>query len=189
MEMKKWLDKQDGFTMIEMIITIGIMAILAGAAVVSFSIISSGNASKSTARFLNRLDAVQVEDMTKTGVTYLYLYKDGDGVKTFMCNDGTEEGMTSRSDLMTQVAAENGTITNIAGSGVNFTLPDGSNSSDDADLVVKIAFEKGSGAFACSKKIDDTTGTVFYDEISFKGKQTTNYTVKMLKNTGKHMQG
>ena len=189
MEMKKWLNKQDGFTMIEMIITIGVMAVLASAVIVSFSIISSGNASKSTARFLNRLDAVQVEDMTKTGVTYLYLYKDSDGVKTFMCNDGTEEGLTNRTDLMTQVSAGNGTITDIAGSGVDFTLPDGTNSADDADLVVKIAFEKGSGAFACSKKIEDTTGTVFYDKISFKGRQTTDYSVKMLQNTGKHMKG
>lgn len=41
-----------GFTMVEMIITIAIMAILAGIIGGAYSIIKSGNASKSTSRFL-----------------------------------------------------------------------------------------------------------------------------------------
>ena len=40
-----------GFTMVEMIITIAIMAILAGIIGGAYSIIKSGNASKSTSRF------------------------------------------------------------------------------------------------------------------------------------------
>ena len=44
-----------GFTMVEMIITIAIMAILAGIIGGAYSIIKSGNASKSTSRFLGCL--------------------------------------------------------------------------------------------------------------------------------------
>ena len=73
-----------GFTMVEMIITIAIMAILAGIIGGAYSIIKSGNASKSTSRFLGRLDTTQVENMTKKGTTYLYLFKDSDVVQTLM---------------------------------------------------------------------------------------------------------
>ena len=179
-----------GFTMVEMIITIAIMAILAGIIGGAYSIIKSGNASKSTSRFLGRLDTTQVENMTKKGTTYLYLFKDSDGVQTLMYNDGTDTGLNSQSDVIAHKA--DGVVTDIAGSGVNFTATSSSgsvNSKDTSDLVIKISFEKASGAFKCCKKADDAAGSTFYTEISFKGRGTTSYGVKLVKDTGKHMQG
>ena len=128
-----------GFTMVEMIITIAIMAILAGIIGGAYSIIKSGNASKSTSRFLGRLDTTQVENMTKKGTTYLYLFKDSDGVQTLMYNDGTDTGLNSQSDVIAHKA--DGVVTDIAGSGVDFTATSGSNSvnsKDTSDLVIKI---------------------------------------------------
>ena len=132
-----------GFTMVEMIITIAIMAILAGIIGGAYSIIKSGNASKSTSRFLGRLDTTQVENMTKKGTTYLYLFKDSDGVQTLMYNDGTDTGLNSQSDVIAHKA--DGVVTDIAGSGVDFTATSGSdsvNSKDTSDLVIKISFDK-----------------------------------------------
>ena len=161
-----------GFTMVEMIITIAIMAILAGIIGGAYSIIKSGNASKSTSRFLGRLDTTQVEN-------YLYLFKDSDGVQTLMYNDGTDTGLNSQSDVIAHKA--DGVVTDIAGSGVDFTATSGSNSvnsKDTSDLVIKISFDKASGAFKCCKKADDAAG-----------RGTTSYGVKLVKDTGKHMQG
>lgn len=76
--------------------------------------------------------------------------------------------------------------------GVDFTATSGSNSvnsKDTSDLVIKISFDKASGAFKCCKKADDAAGSTFYKEISFKGRGTTSYGVKLVKDTGKHMQG
>ena len=179
-----------GFTMVEMIITIAIMAILAGIIGGAYSIIKSGNASKSTSRFLGKLDTTQVENMTKKGTTYLYLFKDSDGVQTLMYNDGTDTGLNSQSDVIAHKA--DGVVTDIAGSGVDFTATSGSdsvNSKDTSDLVIKISFDKASGAFKCCKKADDAAGSTLYKEISFKGRGTTSYGVKLVKDTGKHMQG
>ena len=108
-----------GFTMVEMIITIAIMAILAGIIGGAYSIIKSGNASKSTSRFLGRLDTTQVENMTKKGTTYLYLFKDSDGVQTLMYNDGTDTGLNSQSDVIAHKA--DGVVKDIYGSCVDFT--------------------------------------------------------------------
>lgn len=105
--------------MVEMIITIAIMAILAGLSEVHIRSSSLEMHQNRHPDFWEGLDTTQVENMTKKGTTYLYLFKDSDGVQSLMYNDGTDTGLNSQSDVIAHKA--DGVVTDIAGSGVDFT--------------------------------------------------------------------
>ena len=61
--MKRWKECEDGFTMVEMIITIAISAILVGTVITAFGYLNSGNAKRSAARFNSKLTTAQTETM------------------------------------------------------------------------------------------------------------------------------
>lgn len=179
--MKRWKECEDGFTMVEMIITIAISAILVGTAVATFGYINSGNAKRSAARFNSKLNTAQTETMMLEKPTYLYLYKVSDGsVKCILLKDNCQ----TRNDLNSKLTGL--TPTDVGGSGVSVRakIEGGGTYTLGDNNMIKVAFDKASGAYKTANFGDDTNSD-FYNEIEFSGRQ--KFKVSLVKMTGKHV--
>ncbi len=173
--MKQWRKCEDGFTMVEMIITVAIAAVLMGATIATFGYISSGNARRSAARFDSKLNTAQTETMMQKEPTYLYLFKDN-GVKVVLsANDAENLTSLKKFDNPTEVGgARVDVIAKKSG---------GSQELDDSGFI-RIAFNKATGAYRYAK-FDGDADTEFISEINFSGKE--NYKVTLVQLTGKHV--
>ena len=68
-----------GFSLIELIITMAIMAVFAGAIIGGMSYINAGKTKKAAARLNNKISSIQTATMTKKGQTFLYIYRTSEG--------------------------------------------------------------------------------------------------------------
>lgn len=175
---KKWKECEAGFTLVEMIITIAIMAVLAGASVTAVGMIASGNAKRSAARFNSQLTTAQTDTMMKKDQVFLYLYDD-EGVKSVVSTNKYAD----RSALDGGLISESPKDVGGAGVTVKATAEDGSSIILDDTNMMKFAFVKASGAYEFVKTSD--SDTKFYSEIQFSGRG--NYKVTLVKMTGKHV--
>lgn len=190
MAVRQWKNGQDGFTLVEMIITIAIAGLLVGAVIGFTGYIRVGNSKKSAAKFNGKLDTVQVENMTKEGTAYLYVYKDSDGIQVTMAKADSSypDGFTSRSNLNSYLAAGSGSASQIGDSRVSVSAQGKDGGTDISmslgeDNMLKIGFSKSTGAYTCSGT-GAVGDTAFYDTIIFSGAES--YTVRMVQSTGKH---
>lgn len=180
--MKRWRKCEDGFTMVEMIITIAISAILLGSIVATLGYISAGNAKRSAARFNSKLNTAQTETMMQAKPTYLYLYKESDGSIKCVLSKGNYQ---SRTALNGRPADE--TPTDVGGSGVNVTAKiegGGTYTLLNANTMIKIAFDKATGAYKSANAGSDADSH-FFEEIEFSGRE--KFKVTLVKATGKHV--
>ncbi len=174
--MKQWEKCEDGFTLVEMIITIAISAILVGSIVVTMGYISAGNAKRSAARFNSKLSTAQTETMTREKPIYLYLFKNN-GIKAILSDN---EGLT-----LAQLQA-NTNATEVGGAQVIVKADDGSGTNPELTDTnfIRIAFDKATGAYRYAK-FDGKADSEFISEIEFSGKE--KFKVTLVKMTGKHV--
>lgn len=187
--MMKRLQDQRGFSLVELIIVMGIMGIFAGAIAGTMGYLNSGRTKKASNKLDTKLDYIQSETMTKEGNTYLYIYVKSDGVYTCILNEktsGTAGGFQSRSDLnnYSGLADVEGKLcdskveiisSKSGSSGSSLTL--------DTNNMLKIGYSKSTGAFTYSND-GDPVHTDFYDNIELTGKET--FKIKLVQKTGKH---
>lgn len=180
--MRKWNRQEDGFTMVEMIITIAVSAILVGTIAGAMGYISAGNSKRSAARFNSKLNTAQTETMMKADASILYLWQDSDGIKA-----GTStEDCNTRTDLDTAIAGDKVASTVVGGSRVSVQATDEDGDTYDLDdtNMIKIAFIKSTGAYDYANS--GTSGdSRFFTEIVFQGAES--YEVILVKQTGKHV--
>jgi prepilin-type N-terminal cleavage/methylation domain-containing protein len=174
--MDLYKDKR-GFSLVELIIVMGIMAVFAGGIAGAIGYINQGKTKKAAATLNSKLTAIQQSNMTLKGATYLYLYKDGSEV--YMVTSKTN--YTDRDSLKTYVAS-NGGQTKLCSSKVDVSGSDGSSTGTlSDDNMIRISYSKGTGAYTYC---DMGSDSVFYNTIKLEGTET--FTVKLVKNTGKH---
>lgn len=174
--MKRWKECEDGFTLVEMIITIAISTILVGAIITAFGYISSGNAKRSAARINSKLNTAQTETMMQKDPTYLYLFKNN-GLKVVLSSSDSED-LTSLKN--------NANPTDVGGARVEVTATRAGQTDkklDDSNFIC-IAFNKASGAYEFAKFSDETNAD-FISELDFSGK--ASYKISLVKMTGKHV--
>ena len=192
------LKDKKGFSLVEMIIVMAVMAILIGGMVSYMGYINNGKTKKSIASFTTKLDRVQTDNMAKEGDTYLYLYKTSDGVycKIVNVNQCTgaggvptyPDGFTQRSELDSFLTSNpdatvlSGKKVDVKAEGVTATGGSTSMKLDNTNMI-KIGFDKVTGAYKCS---NNGSSTDFYNLIKFEGLQ--HYSVKLVKSTGKHIE-
>lgn len=186
-----------GFSLIELVITMGIMAVFASAIIGGLSYMNAGRTKKASAKLNNEISGIQTATMTKKGETYLYVYRTSDGVYTSTVNSGVAEYDT-RASLDAGYAAGKFGRTKICDSSVKITGkkdPAGGAGGGAASIdlsttnMLKIGYSKGTGAFTYSNEGTVDAGKTksempFYSVIEMSGKET--FKIQMVKATGKH---
>lgn len=188
-----------GFSLIELIITMAIMAIFAAVTIGALGYLNAGKTKKASAKLNSRLNYIQSETMTKEGCSFLYLYKQSDGIYYLVSNKNgsgavSKDGLASVSELSsisssgTKVCDANVDVELSAMNGAKVNLKElGTASAANEVDFYKIGYDKATGAFSkkCAVYQASTEdASVFYDTIKLSGKQT--FTVKLVKRTGKH---
>lgn len=190
--MEKQRNLEAGFTLVEMIVVIAIMAILAGVAAGSLSLITAGNAKKCSARFNGALNEAQVQTMSLKDPSYLYLYRESSG-KVMVAT--SNEKCDSRSDFDTKAANMKTREVGDKAITVKFTFAaDGVSTTSDVektlgdDQMLRIVYRKDNGAYDVAESgqfgSGGRLGNLFIKEVKFSGKG--RYKVKMVEETGKH---
>lgn len=161
-----------GFTLIEMILVIAILAIMAAGAISGMNYIKYGNTKKCVALITSALDEVRIDTMSMAEKPYLYLYY-YDSYYYYL--ESTDAALTVSGGGL----KDNGI--RIANSQVTiFYKPSGGAEKDlsaaGEDNYIRIAYSKSKGTF--DKKLP------FYEEITVKG--ITDYVIHMVLETGKH---
>lgn len=195
--MKKRQNLEAGFTLVEMIVVIAIMAILAGIAAGSMSLITAGNAKKSAARFNSALNETQVQTMSLKDPTYLYLYRASNGkvmVATAQAAPVTSASPAPVSSFQPPCEDKNDVDNvskkkerEIGDKSITVKYKQGSTEKTLGDNeILRITFRKDSGAYDVEQSgiTGGFSSTDFISEVNFEGKG--HYKVKMVKETGKH---
>ena len=158
--------RNKGFSLIELIVAIAIMAILTGIAAMSYSNLSGAKVSKCAKELYSSIENVRASTMGKDSVI-LTLRRDSSGkyyADTITTSDGTT--ITSTEEIGSKKVT------------VNYTYYDSTTvHSLEADDSITISFDRGSGAL----KADSSGNYLKSMEITGRGKE---YTITFYKNTG-----
>ena len=160
-DMKKALGKKDGFSLVELIITISIIAILTGLAAFGFGYLRTADA-KGTANAINSgLSDLKAENMTKNKKIYMHLYEyDGSYYIHYTSED--EESSFSPDGSGKEIGKSTVTVS-----------CDGTEMSDGSD--VRFSVRKKDGAFTHGPK-----------QIDVSASNGSHYRIKLVWDTGKH---
>ena len=170
------MKKNQGFTLVEMIIVIAIAGILAGSSVMALNSLKYANAKKCANEIDSMIDKARVLSMTK-GPTYLYIYV-YKGEYHMKCQQGdldrTTPGTFLCNDDITITAYSNETPA----------------TSKKVSILnsIKIAFKRSNGALLPDnlknfETLDDTPRVFNKIVVS---SENTEYTIRIVELTGKH---
>ncbi len=161
---KKIFRKKDGFSLVELMIVIGIMAVLVGLTALGFGYFGSAAAKEATHGINSGLSDLRSETMAKSQKVYMHLNRyNGDYYVTYTDSDSF---------------TPDGTGKKIGDSRVTITCA-GTEMADNTDICFSMRKKDGAfthGPFAAS---GITTISVVADNGS-------NYDVKVVKDTGRH---
>ena len=155
-----------GFSMVELIITIAIMAILTGSFVAAAGYLKYANAKSGAKKINTELSELRIESMSKMNTPYMYLYNIGG--TTYMkvvagenANKAKENGLLDKN------------TTKVGNAQVTVSC-DGTKITDGN--AVTITMDKSTGAFLL--------GPEKIEVASVDGK--SSYVIKLVKTTGRH---
>ncbi len=158
--------KREGFSLVELIIVIAIMAILSGGALLSYNLVRSADTKGTAYDIDSELTTLRSETMAKAGTTYMHLYRYNDEYYI----DVTSSESFSAWGEGTKIGDSRVTVTIVYSEWYKVTLSNWS--------VFTIRYQKKDGAFYSSGD--------FPIEIDVTSDGATGYAVYMIKNTGKH---
>ena len=168
-----------GFSLIEVIIAISIMAIVAGIGSLSFSAARKQDVVKAAKVVDSMMTQVRMDNMSKSDAEYMYIYIDPD--KDEYCYKLSKTKVHSISSILSLSDAQEEICSD------SIVIAAGTESSTyvigDNDYLT-ISFEKSTGAFKCySSATGSSEATI--EVMTFKRNRKTS-TITMASETGKH---
>lgn len=187
----KYRSDTRGFSLVELIIAMGIIAVFSGIVFAGVGYANAGRTKKASNMLNSKLTYIQTETMSKKGITFLYLYKKSDGI--FMCSlntedTGNEKGITSRTELDAYLSSRD-VGSKLCDSKVTITGKGASSLVLDESNMLKIGYSKSTGAFTYSNDGSlAADGTLynkeFMERVELSGRE--KFTIKLIRATGKH---
>lgn len=166
---------QKGFSLIELIIVIAIIAVLAGASVAMFGHISYANTKKAAAEVDSALSKLRLDTMSDAEHEYLYIYPWTDGY--YMKLVDANESVTTVKDNIHL----NGGGTRLCGTNVEI-YADGRTTPISGEEFIRVAYKKN-GTFLVETDTPPKQGTNA-STIEIRGSGT--YKISLDYTTGKH---
>lgn len=163
------MKENKGFTMVEVILVVAILAILSVGAATSIGYIHYGNTKKCAEAISSGLDETRIDTMSRADKPYLYLYRYN---SVYYILKSTEKGRTVDNGQL----RENGTRIGNGRLAISCKVAGGGSQLLDNNNYIRIAFLKSTGAF------DSSAGN--YEEILVEG--NASYTIHLVQETGKH---
>lgn len=166
-----------GYTLIELIVVISIMAVLTGTLGFSASLVFSRDAEKCATRLNDAIYTTRMNSMSKSGAYELTVASGTANIATIAC-DGTDE---------TEIYLDNVEADKKTNLTAKFVTEDGTSTS--LSLPVKIAFDKSKGNVKFDVDGDGTPddGIIVFDVAAIRGNRTSK--VQLVTTTGKHTIG
>jgi len=172
-----------GFSLIELVVVIAIMAILVGLIVVSLSSVFGTKALECAEKVSAKIDSVKTGSVSLYNETMVLKY-DTDGYYT-------ECGVFTIDKYANSVAASNPEIRKVGAKNVvvKAYTTNGAEYNVASDNIT-ISFDRSSGAFAQARVnnillVDGSGVPLYFEKITFSAGSRT-YTIEMIPETGKH---
>lgn len=178
MECKK---SNTGFSLIEMIVTIAIMAVVLGGAISIYSLINSSRLNSMAENIDDAISDTRSRTLAKSGEYQLKIYADGGNIKATV-------------QKMNGATWENFETTTLGRDNVHVTLKDVPSNNEveikegSSGYYLIVSFNKSDGTFNKIKIVKNGSATesdVADNEVYVSYANKTK-TIKMLKDTGKH---
>lgn len=170
------LKNDKGFTLIELIVVMAILAVCTGIIAASVSTVSSSSAQKCANELNSAISRCRVNAMSRSGTVYLKVYRDSDGNVAEDYTESTAGGTSVSSDTIGS-----------SGCGVTFTT-DAEHSLDTSGTALYLSFDRGTGALRTLQQ-DGAGGVRDADSqctsISVSGGGRT-FTIRFFPATGAH---
>ncbi len=153
--------KNKGFTLMELLIVVAIMAIMTGLTIIAVSILATGDSKKASKNLLNELEALKVDTMSIDGEWWAEVYINSSGTYTV--------------DVIKKNNGESTVYeTKTLGSRLSISYHDNGVGNITKDLSVedtklKIFYEKGSGKISSVTIVENGAETAISTGLSSKG--------------------
>lgn len=155
------LKDHKGFSLVELVVVAGLVAILAGISLQLIGHIGSANIEKSTKYVTDALSKQQMRSMSKENKPYLYIYE-YNGKKYFIISEETAYNSSTMGSKGTEIG------------NAEITYNNGSDHTVDSANVLKISYKKDGSFKECPNTITITVGS-------------NSRTITLNKETGRHV--
>lgn len=174
------IKENKGFSLVEVIVTIAIMAIVIGASVGIYSWVNSSKIKKAARNLNSSISDLRSTTRSKTGTYKLSVEKDNNDV--FKANIEKQDASSSYFNYSTSTLGKEVKIY-CKVSGITYDI--GSNGAT-GKYKIEIQFNRASGAFSKIKLIEGSNEQDIDDNKIYISLGNREYTIKLVQLTGKH---
>ena len=167
--------EREGFSLVEMIVTIALMAILIGLASLSISLLSASDTKALASHINDSLSELKSVNESNDGIYFLHIYKSSDGFFAKIDENG-HYGVPTNNDGATRLGAANLKVEAVFAAGSSSEITGTSN--------ILLGVKKKDGSFW--NPDGATAGHPVVKKIEISDGGDTEHTVTIAKDTGLH---
>lgn len=175
------MKQNKGFTLVEILVVLAIVAILSASSAAGFSRISYANFKKAAGKVNNEISDCRAVCMSHAQPAYTYIYNKGGDICLYSTTDGTLNASDLNSKNLELVASSAVTVWYVEANDATNTFKKLGNGE-----FLEISF-KLNGAFRTSAPNGEVgNNTKFYKKLKIEKENGGNRVITMIQETGKH---